>query len=232
MEQVTQKPGAMTPQGLSNIFWAAAKLQDAVPEVLQVVPALVAQIPSKAAEMNPQDVSSCLFAAMRLADAVPNVLEAVPALVKEVRGKIRSMKPQELSNSLQALVALGEHLHAANLPSMVAAGSNRLKGILNEVRAKTFPSRCPQFSGACAQTGTYDGELLGAVAERFRSQKRITSLPDWGVCAMALAYRALDQEGTFRDLLNRLESERGLREEEFLATRGWAVDSRRLWRCR
>ena len=223
VQQVMQNPGGMNPQDLASNLWAAAQLQDAAPVVLQVVPAIVAQIPAKAAEMNFQGVSSCLFAAMRLADAVPDVLEAVPALVKEVPGKIRSMTPQQLSNSLEALVAFEVHLPIAGLPGIVAAGGNRLKGILNEVRGKDFSFTVPTVLWACAKTETYDEELFGAVAERFRSQKRITSLPDWGVCAMALAYRALDQEGAFSDLLDRLESEisqKGLREEEVLATRG------------
>ena len=221
--QIPAKAPQMIPQALSMSLWATAKLQDAAPEVLQVVPALVEEIPAKAPQMDPQALSTCLFAAMRLADAVPEVIEAVPALVKEVPGKIRFMKSQELSNSLEALVALGEHLHIAGLPGIVTAGGNCLKGILSEVRGKDFSFTVPTVLWACAKTETYDEELFGAVAERFPSQKRITSLLDWGVCAIALAYRALDQEGAFRDLLDRLESEiskRGLREEEVLATRG------------
>ena len=221
--EIPVKVGNMIPQELSNCLWATAKLQDAAPEVLQVVPALVEEIPAKAAEMNPQALSNCLFAAMRLADAVPEVIEVAPALVKEVPGKIGSMTPQGLANSLEALVALEEHLHIAGLPGIVAAGSNRLKGILSEVCGKDFSFAVPVVLRACAQTGAYDGELLGAVAKRFSSQKPITSLPDRGVRDLALAYRALDQEGAYSDLLNRLESEiskRGLREEEVLATRG------------
>ena len=221
--QIPSQAGDMDAQALSNIMLAAAKLQDVAPEVLQVVPAVVAEIPRRARNMKPQEVSNCLFAAMRLADAVPEVVEAVPALVKEVPGEIGFMKSQELSNSLEALVALEEHLHIANLPSMVAAGGNRLKGILSEVRGKDFSFMVPTVLWAFAKTETYDGELFGAVAERLSSEKPMTSLPDWGVCAMALAYRALDQKGTFRDLLIRLESEickRGLQEEEVLATRG------------
>ena len=75
MQQVMQNPGGMNPQALANNLWAAAQLQDAAPEVLQVVPAVVAQIPAKAAEMNRQEVSMCISATMRLADAVPEVFD-------------------------------------------------------------------------------------------------------------------------------------------------------------
>ena len=41
---------------LANSLWAAAQLQGAGPEVLECVPALVAQIPYKVRDMKPQEL--------------------------------------------------------------------------------------------------------------------------------------------------------------------------------
>ena len=212
----------MIPQELSNSLWAAAKLQDEVPKVLQVVPAVAGQIPGKASQMIPQHLSSCLFAAMRLADAVPEVLEAVPSLVKEVPGRIEVMNPQELANSLEALVVLEERLPALNLGRIPADAAVQLKRVLPEVKGKDFAFTVPVVVWACAKAERHDAELLAAVVERFVSGKSIESLPDWGVCALTWAYRRLDEKGEFSDWLGRLESEisdRGLDKEEVLAGR-------------
>ena len=223
VKQITQKPGAMNPQDLASNLLAAARLQDATPEVLQVVQAIVAQIPSKAGRMNLQEVSNSLFAAMRLADAVPEVVEAVPSLVKEVPSKIGSMTPQDLANSLEALVALEERVAIVELPGIVTIAAARLKRILPEVKDKELALDVPMVLWACGTLGTYNTELLAAARQRFASSKSISSLPDWGVCALAWTYRRLDEQTDVAGFLDRLESEiskRGLREEEVLATRG------------
>ena len=223
VKQITQQPGAMNPQDLANNLWAAGQLQDAAPEVLQVVPAVVPQIPAKAAEMIPQHLSNSLFAAMRLAHAVPEVLEAVPALVKELPGKIGSMKAQELANSLEALVVLEERLPIVELPGIATATAAQLKRTLPQLKGKDLPFAIPMIVWACATKRVRDAELLGAVAKRFVSNRMIDSLPGWNLCALTWAYRNLDEEGVYRDLVGRLESEiskRGLREEEILAERG------------
>ena len=62
------------------------------------------------------------------------------------------------------------------------------------------------------------------MAKPFASTKSMSSLRDWGVCALAWTYRRLDDQRDAGDFLDRLESEisnRGLREEEVLATRGF-----------
>ena len=221
MKEIPGKVDDMNPQELSNALWAAAQLQDSAPEVLQVVPAVVAEIPTKAAEMNPQDVSNCLFAAMRLEDAVPEVVEVVPALVK-VPGKIGAMTPQGLANSLEALLVLEESQPIPELPRIAASSAKKLKGILPDIRGKSLVFDVPMVLWACAKMGACDSQLLAAVAERFPSMS-IKSLPPRSLCALAWTYRNLDEKGVYSDLLDRLESEiskRGLREEEVLATRG------------
>ena len=65
----------MIPQELSNVLWAAAKLQDDAADVLNVVPAIVAQVPDKAKDMIPQHLSNVLWAAAKLKDDAPDVLE-------------------------------------------------------------------------------------------------------------------------------------------------------------
>ena len=222
--QIPGKAGGMNPQELSNVLWAAAQLQDTAPEVLQVVPTVAAEIPAKVDNVKPQHLSNCLFSAMLLADAVPEVLEAVPALVKEVPGKVDAMKPQELANGLEAVVVLAERLPIVGLPRIAAAAAMRLKRILPEVKGKDFAFSVPVIVWACGKAEVLDmeTELLTEVAKRFASRKSITTLTPWSLCALACAYRNLDDGGAFANLLDRLESEiskRGLREEEVLRQR-------------
>ena len=224
VDEIPGKVDAMNPQELSNALWAAAQLQDEVPEVLQVVPAVAEQIPSQAGQMIPQALSNCLFAAMRLADAVPKVIEVALALVKEVPGKVDAMTPQQLANSLEALVVLEERLPIVGLPRLATAAAMRLKRILPEVKGKDFAFAVPVILWACGKAEVLDleTELLTEVAERFASSNSITTLPPWNLCALACAYRNLDDGGAFANLLDRLESEiskKGLREEEVLAQR-------------
>ena len=89
----------MGEQGLSNILWAFANLFLDAPAVLQIVPALVQQIPGKVGDMIPQALSNSLWAAAQLQDA-PKVLEIVPPLVVQIESKAGGMKAQHLSNSL------------------------------------------------------------------------------------------------------------------------------------
>ena len=68
------------------------------PDVVNVVPAIVAQVPDKAKDMIPQHLSNVLWAAAGLKDDAPDVLDLVPAIVVEVPGKAKDMIPQHLSN--------------------------------------------------------------------------------------------------------------------------------------
>ena len=116
---------------------------------------------------------------MRLAHAVPEVLEAVPALVKELPGKIGSMTPQGLANSLEALVVLEECLPIVELPGIATATAAQLKQILPQVKGKDLAFNVPMIVWACGKAAALDAQLVTAVAERFASDKSISSLPEW-----------------------------------------------------
>ena len=144
--------------------------------------------------------------------------------MKEVPGKIGAMTPQQLANSLEALVVLAKRLPILGLPRIATAAAMRLKRILPEVKGKDLAFDVPMVLWACGKAEVLDleTELLTEVAERFASRKSITTLPPWNLCALACAYRNLNDGGAFTNLLDRLESEiskRGLREEEVLAQR-------------
>ena len=96
-----------------------------------------------------------------------------------------AMTPEQLANSLEALVVLEERLPIAELPGMAAAAAVRLKRVLPELRGKDPFFAVPVIVWACAKKGVLDEGLLRAVAMRFASNKSISSLPDWGVCALA-----------------------------------------------
>ena len=44
----------------------------------------------------------------------------------------------------------------------------------------------PVVVWACGKSNVYDAGLFTAVAERFSSGRAVSSLPDWGVCALIL----------------------------------------------
>ena len=72
--------GKMRPQELSNCLWAAARMQQRVPEVLVPVRAVAENIAQLASEMKEQELINSLWAATCLADTVPEVRRAVPAI--------------------------------------------------------------------------------------------------------------------------------------------------------
>ena len=184
--EIHQKAGDMDPQPLSNIMWAAAKLQDAAPEVQKIVPVLAAQIPLKAGSMIPQALSNNLWAMKDLADTSPAVRRAVLALVQKVQGKISGMNGQALSNAVEALVFLEESFPIPELPAIVQAAAARLNCILPRASGKGLVFDVPVVVWACGKSNVYDAGLFTAVAERFSSGRAVSSLPDWGVCALIL----------------------------------------------
>ncbi|CAE7903069.1 unnamed protein product, partial [Symbiodinium sp. KB8] len=96
----------LNPQEISNSLWAAATLQDAVPEVLAAVPSLAANLGRLAGQMVPQDLSNCLWAAARLRERSPEVLLALGAVVVEIPKKVSYMIPRELASCLWAAATL------------------------------------------------------------------------------------------------------------------------------
>ena len=159
-------------QGLSNSLWAAAKLQDAAPEVVKIVPALAAQIPLKAVSMNRQDLSNSLWALKDLPTASPAVPRAVLALVEEIPSKIGGMDGQALS------VFLGESFPIDKRQDMFAASAARLNPVLPTLKGKDLMFTVPMVLWACGRANAYDAKLFAAVPQRFSSAGAVTSMPD------------------------------------------------------
>eukprot|EP00438_Fugacium_kawagutii_P002198 Skav220753 [mRNA] locus=scaffold6504:34656:35498:- [translate_table: standard] len=100
------KAEGMKPQELSNSLWACAQLKEGAPHVLQIVPAVSAEIPSKAEGMTPQELSNSLWTCAQLKEIAPCVLQIVPAVSAEIPSKAKDMTPQHLSNCLWAALHL------------------------------------------------------------------------------------------------------------------------------
>lgn len=83
---------------LATVVWSIARLSNALPKFLDIVPLLVEQIRAVAKDMNSQEVSNSLWAAANLAQSAPDVVKMVPALVCQAV-VAKEMKPQNLSNS-------------------------------------------------------------------------------------------------------------------------------------
>ena len=83
--QISRNANDMKPQELSNSLWAATRLKDDAPEVLQMVPALACN----QADFSSQSICNCLEAVVLLQDLVPevgNVLAALPNSKKDFVG--------------------------------------------------------------------------------------------------------------------------------------------------
>ena len=60
MAQIPNKAKDMKPQELSNCLWASAQLKDELPQVLEILLAVVGEIPVKLQDMKPQEMSNSL----------------------------------------------------------------------------------------------------------------------------------------------------------------------------
>ena len=74
----------MDEHGLSNSLWASAQFKEVASDVLEAVPAIVAQIFERANDMIPQALSNCLWAFAQLKDEVPKVVKMIPDIVGEI----------------------------------------------------------------------------------------------------------------------------------------------------
>ena len=108
MTQIQEKANGMIPQEISNSLWAATRLRDDAPEVLEVVPALVEEIPCKQASFDSQAICNCLEALILLRDSVPevgNFLAALPNSKKDFVGftasRFSTLLPTLKGKSLQ-----------------------------------------------------------------------------------------------------------------------------------
>ena len=94
------KESMLDARGVANVFWAAAHLQDAAPQVLTAVPPVAECILQEVDAMDSQALSNIIWSVAKLQDAAPQVLIAVPAIAERIPRAVENMKPQELSNSL------------------------------------------------------------------------------------------------------------------------------------
>jgi len=112
LERLHQRVGKMIydkklgPREGANVFWAAAHLVDAVPNVTQLVPPLVKVLPKQMSGMNAQELSNSLWAVAQMQETEPSVLRLVPAVVAQIPSKVADMIPQHLSNCFWASAQL------------------------------------------------------------------------------------------------------------------------------
>lgn len=81
-------------------------MKETAPHVVNMVPALVAQIRMTEQKMNAQDVTNNLWAAATLDEAAPDVTMIVPVLVSRIPRVAKEMTSQGLSNCLWAAATL------------------------------------------------------------------------------------------------------------------------------
>ena len=120
--------GQLNAQALANVLWSLAYLFGTFQDVVDMLPAIAAQIPVKAKDMKPQELSNALWAAANLKDDAPDVLQVVPSIVAQIPLKAKDMIPQQLSNILWA---------AANLKDDAPDVLDMVPSIVAQVPVKT-----------------------------------------------------------------------------------------------
>ena len=181
----------------------------------QLLTALVKSLPSKAKDMAAQGLSNSLLACAKLKDVAPAVLEAVPAMAVQVQGKAKDMKPQAFCNSLDALLLLEESVPEVadfladdgSKLGIVRSAASHLNSLLPNLKGDDLKVAVPAVVWACAKVGVHHDELLVSVAERLRSQTKVSRLKDFGLSALYWSYQVLDAEDDFADFRKLLKSE-------------------------
>ena len=151
-----------------------------------MVPALVEQVPLNAPGMNSQELSNSLWALKDFPSASPAVPKAVQALVQNVRSKIGRMKGHEMSGTVKAPVFAAESFPIDQQPDIISAAAERLNFMLPGLKGQDLKFTAPRVVWACGRSNVYNAKLFAAMAERFSSQHAVSSLPDWGLCALQL----------------------------------------------
>ena len=155
----------------------------------------------------------------------------------QVPDKAKDMIPQDLSNSLLALVLLQDSVPGVS--SFLRGGSGSNTGFVGEAASrvvKLLPKLSdldlfltpPTVVWACAKMELPHDELLSAVAQRFASRKTISSLTDWGLCALYGSYQLLgstDRFTNFAEMLKKELTRRGLSDSDV----GWSLEGPLDW---
>eukprot|EP00435_Cladocopium_sp_Y103_P022119 s2676_g5.t1 len=225
VDQILVKVKDMMPQHLSNCLWAAVQLREAEPAVLKMVPAISEEVPGSADAMIPQALSSLLLAAAQLHSVEPQVLRLVPSVLAQLPIMAERMVPQVLSNCLSALIFLQDPLPELVKPALLAPdgrrgfvlmAANRLKEMLPSMTSTAdLHIAVPTVVWACARLGVQH-DLLLAVAQHLGSKTKVSGLPDWGLCALAWSFQALEPEEflDFEELLLTEINKRGFTDEQ------------------
>ena len=174
-EAIRVKSDGMNAQGLSNCLWAAARLQDASPEVLNAVSALAKRIPDKVEDMVPQHLSNSLWAAAKLQDASPEVLDAVPALAKCIPDKVEEMKQQEWSNSLWAAARLQDA--SPEVLDAVPALANRIADKVEDMDPQAL-SNCLWAAAKLQDSASRVLDIVPALVRRMQETISAMNLQD------------------------------------------------------
>ena len=90
----------------ASCFWAAAKLLELRPNILQLVPVIVPRVTKTMASMVADELADCLWAAAELADVAPEALKSIPGIVPKIQAQAAGMKPSDLAACLCAARAL------------------------------------------------------------------------------------------------------------------------------
>eukprot|EP00435_Cladocopium_sp_Y103_P034049 s1660_g8.t1 len=98
----------VSPRALATVVWSVAHLSNAMPNILDIVPELAAQITLMAKDMNSRELSNSLWAAATLKEVAPDLLKMVPALVAQILLTAKNMNAQDVSNNLWAAATLKE----------------------------------------------------------------------------------------------------------------------------
>ena len=160
----------MKPQEVSNSLFAAMRLADAVPEVVDVAPALVKEVPDKIGSMTPQELTNSLEALVVLAERLPIVglPRIAAAAATRLKRILAEVKGKDFAFAVPAIVWACGKAEVLDLE----------KELLTQVAERRFASRksittltpwnlCAQ---ACAYRNLDDGGAFANLLDRLESE--------------------------------------------------------------
>jgi len=149
-----QLDASSAPQHISNMLYAVAKSEYALPQqqIQQCVVVLttskgqgmLAALCSKLQQVKPQDVSNMLWAVATMGQQVSR--QQLQGMLAALCSKLQQAKPQAVSNTLWAVATMGQQVSQQQLQDMLAALCSR------QQQAK--PQESVQHAVGCGHHGT------------------------------------------------------------------------------
>eukprot|EP00435_Cladocopium_sp_Y103_P025794 s1459_g6.t1 len=138
MAELPSRAVEMNAAQLANSFWAVFRLRDEAPEVLKLVPVMVAQTHGKAIDMNASNLCCCLSGVVALKDVAPEMMKILPAILAQIKGKSADISARGLADCLRAVACLKDA--APEVMDILSAITEQIPSKKGEIQVTSLES--------------------------------------------------------------------------------------------